>query len=195
MSKFNRAVATLTGRSPVTTERAPSGVTHEGGPGFARDLKSELFLLAVANMVGEATLYESASARDTRYAELVRANTRTDPQWTAALLRWLRSDGNMRSASLVGAAEFVKARLDAGEAGMSRQVVDSVLQRADEPGELLAYWMAQYGRAVPKPVKRGIGDAAARMYSERSLLKYEHRFARLPVRGRARSGPREPGGG
>jgi hypothetical protein len=35
----------------------------------------------------------------------------------------------------------------------ARQIVDSVLQRGDEPGEALAYWTATYGRAVPKPVK------------------------------------------
>jgi hypothetical protein len=55
----------------------------------------------------------------------------------------------------------------------ARQIVDSVLQRADEPGEALAYWTATYGRAVPKPVKRGIADAVARLYTQRSLLKYD----------------------
>lgn len=38
-------------------------------------------------------------------------------------------------------------------------MIASVLRRPDEPGELLAYWTATYGRAVPKPVKRGIADA------------------------------------
>jgi hypothetical protein len=52
--------------------------------------------------------------------------------------------------------------------------VDSVLQRADEPGEALAYWTATYGRAIPKPVKHGIADAVGRLYTERSLLKYDN---------------------
>src|SRR5690606_19675474 len=30
-----------------------------------------------------------------------------------------------------------------------------------------------HGRAVPKPVKRGIADAVRRLYNERSLLKYD----------------------
>jgi hypothetical protein len=47
------------------------------------------------------------------------------------------------------------------------------LQRADEPGEAVAYWMGRYGRAMPKPVKRGIADAAVRLYDQRSLLKYD----------------------
>jgi hypothetical protein len=48
-----------------------------------------------------------------------------------------------------------------------------VLQRADEPGEMLAYWMSRFGRAISKPVKRGVADAVRRLYNERSLLKYD----------------------
>jgi hypothetical protein len=75
----------------------------------------------------------------------------------------------------VGAAEYVKARLDAGatDGPANRHVVASVLRRPDEPGELLAYWTATYGRNVPKPVKRGIADAVRRLYSGKSLLKYD----------------------
>jgi hypothetical protein len=173
VSKFNIKTAAPRALSPITTERTPSLTTFEGGPGYQRDVKSELFLLAVSNMVGERTFYETSGDRDDRYVHLVREATLADPEWTAGLLKWLRSEGNLRSASLVGAAEFAKARLDADLPGMSRQVIDSVLQRADEPGEMLAYWTATYGRAVPKPVKRGVADAVRRLYGERSLLKYD----------------------
>ena len=176
MSRFNNAkaavAARLSGASPVATT-GRTAATHEGGAGFLRTEKSELFLLAVTDMVGQDAFYEQGGRRDDRYARLVRRLAVTDPEWTAALLGWLRGEGNLRTASLVGAAEFARARLDAGAAGHSRQVVDAVLQRADEPGELLGYWTANYGRNVPKPVKRGIADAAARLYDERSLLKYD----------------------
>ena len=172
MSKFNTARAPAA-TSPVRGEATPSTVTHEGGPGYARDTKSALFLLAVTNMVGEHTFYESADTRDTRYAELIRQSTLDDPQWTARFLRWLRSGAHLRTASLVGAAEFAKARRDAGLDGESRQVVADVLQRADEPGELLAYWTSVHGRAVPKPVKRGVADAAVKLYDERSFVKWD----------------------
>ncbi|MGW5742464.1 hypothetical protein [Amycolatopsis sp. NPDC003861] len=76
MSKFNTARAPAA-TSPVRGEATPSTVTHQGGAGYARDTKSELFLLAVTNMVGEHAFYESAGTRDTRYAELVRS-----PHWT-----------------------------------------------------------------------------------------------------------------
>ncbi|MBY8854938.1 TROVE domain-containing protein [Nocardia sp. CA2R105] len=159
--------------SAVLTARTPSGRTYEGAPGYERSPKGELFLLAVSNMVGENTFYESGHARDSRYAELIRANTLADPEWTARLLRWLRTSANLRTAALVGAVEFTRARLTAGESGMSRQTIDSVLLRADEPGELLAYWLTSYGRALPKPVKRGVADAVRRLYDERALVKWD----------------------
>ncbi len=197
MAKFNTtATRPARGNGPIVAEATPSTATHEGGPGYVRDVKSELFLLAVANFVGEDSFYESADQRDNRYANLVRRAAVADPLWTAGFLRWLRGDGNMRSASLVGAAEFVKARLDtdcpavqtadlrafAGERGLERAVIDAVCQRADEPGEMLAYWTSKYGRAVPKPVKRGVADAVRRLYTEYALLKYDtaskgYRFA------------------
>jgi len=183
LSKFNTTTrARPAVSSPVTTERTASGRTFEGGAGYARDVKSELFLLAVTNMVGEQTFYETGAQRDDRYEQLVQQSTLADPEWTARMLGWLRGEGNLRSAALVGAAVFAKTRLDADLAGLSRQVVASVLQRPDEPGELLAYWTSRYGRAVPKPVKRGVADAVQRLYTERALLKYDtdskgYRFA------------------
>ncbi len=173
MSKFNVKNVKAPAVGPIKTEAVASGTTYEGGPGFARDVKSELFMLAVVNFVGENTFYESAEDRDARFANLVRLATTEDPEWTARFLKWLRLGGNMRSASLVGAAEFVQARRAAGLEGMSRQVVDSVLQRADEPGEFLAYWTSKYGRTIPSSVKRGVADAAIRLYNQKSLLKYD----------------------
>ncbi|CAL9670324.1 hypothetical protein SUDANB105_07469 [Streptomyces sp. enrichment culture] len=153
----------------------PGLLTYEGGPAFVREPREELFLLAVGNFVSQRTFYESGEERDDRYVRLVGELAVQDPVWTAGLLRWLRGEGNMRTASLVGAATYVRARLEAGvSTGPSnRSVIDSVLQRADEPGELLAYWVSVYGRKVPQPVKRGIADGVRRLYTSRSLLKYD----------------------
>ena len=172
MSKFNTATAQASGTGPVTSEQVPSGTTHEGAPGYARDAKSELYLLAVTNMGAEKTFYESAAQRDSRYSALVRQVAVEDLPWLAGFLPWLRSEANMRTAPLIAAAEAVKALTTAGKPG-SRQLVASVLQRADEPGEMLAYWHSRYGRSEPKPLKRGIADAIVRLYTEFSLLKYD----------------------
>jgi hypothetical protein len=172
MSKFDRiskaagARAALT--SPVRAARA--GRTHEGGPAYTRDVKGELFLLAVSNMVGTDTFYEAAPERDERYRDLLHAAVAEDPGWVAQFVPWLRGTANMRSASVVAAIEYVRADGPDG-----RRVVDSALLRADEPAEALAYFTSRYGRALPQPVKRGVADAARRLYGERSALKYDGR--------------------
>jgi hypothetical protein len=175
MSKFNVMSARPVGRGPLATEAVPSGRTHEGGTGYARDARSELFLRATASFTGEDSFYEEAAARDDRMSELV-SGLATDANgfvWLRGFLPWLREAGNMRTAPVVLAAEAVRACLTAGLEGGNRQLVGSVLRRADEPGEMLAYWTSRYGRAVPKPVKRGIADAVARLYDERAFLRYD----------------------
>ena len=175
MSKFNVTSARPAGRGPLATEAVPSGRTHEGGTGYARDARSELFLRATASFAGEDAFYEDAAARDARMSELVSglATSQDGFAWLQGFLPWLRDGANVRSASVVLAAEAVRARLAAGLDGGNRQLVGSVLRRADEPGEMLAYWTSRYGRAVPKPVKRGIADAVARLYDERAFLRYD----------------------
>lgn len=191
MSKFNTPAARPAVHSPITTEATPSGRTFEGAPGYARDAKSELFLLAVSNMVGENTFYEKADTRDERFENLVHQVAAEDPDWMARFIPWLRSEANMRTASLVAACEAVKARLDAEvkegqrtshtdgdgrrlpDPGINRKLIDAACQRPDEPGELLAYWTSRHGRTIPKPVKRGVADAVRRLYTGRALLKYD----------------------
>ncbi|MEY9859959.1 hypothetical protein ABH935_005593 [Catenulispora sp. GAS73] len=160
MAKFNKGSTTVT-------------QTFEGGKASKRDPKSDLFLLAVTNMVGEDTFYEAADVRDKRYRDLIHAVAVADPEWMLRFVTWLRAEANMRSAAVVAACEAVRARLDAGASGYSRQLIAAACQRADEPGEVLAYWTGRYGRALPKPVKRGVADAVTRLYTEYSFAKYD----------------------
>ena len=179
MSKFNQRTARPVARGPVTT--TGPATTYEGGAAFSRDTKSDLVLLAVTNMVGEATFYESSGDRDNRFRDLVHAVAVLDPAWMAAFTNWLRTGANMRSASLVAGLEGAAALHGAGNTdGWARKLVSAPLQRADEVGEALGYWAAKYSTVkagkpihLPKPVKRGLADAALRLYNEYSALKYD----------------------
>lgn len=165
MSKF--AGSSVAVASPVKTVPVSDTTTAEGGAGFSRDAKSELFLLAVTNMVGEKTFYEDGKARDDRFERLIRQTTSEDPAWIARFVPYLRDTMNMRSASLVMAAEYVRA---GGPNG--RAVIASALRRADEPAEMVGYWIGRYGKRLPQPVKRGVADAVVRLYNENAALKY-----------------------
>jgi len=162
--------------APVRTLRQRT-VTHEGGAAYWRDPESELFLLAATNMVGEDTFYERASDRDARFVDLVHRVTAANPAFIAGadpeagrvgLAQYLRETMLMRSAAVVMAAEYVKA----GGAG-GRSVVARALQRPDEPAEILGYWLANHGRNLPMPLKRGVADAVRRLYSERAVMRYD----------------------
>ena len=171
MAKFNSRLAsqgaarTATGpiKAGTLTER-----TGNGAPAFSRDAKSDLFLLAVTNFVSEDTFYEKGQDRDTRFEQLVHQVTTEDPAWMQGFIPWLRTEAMMRSASIVAAAEYVKA---GGPLG--RQVVTSAIARGDEPSEMLSYWIARHGRQIPQPIKRGVADAAQKFYTERNVLKYD----------------------
>lgn len=198
MAKFNVGGRAPTTSPITTTGTTPDTKTHEDGPGYARDDRSALFLLAVSNLVGENTFYEGSTERDERYRSLVAKVAVSNPIWLYEMLRWLRQHGNMRSASIVGAAEAAHALLAARKRndndwyrldtelttrwpetkygngrGLIRTLIDVVCQRADEPGEMIAYWRSRYGKSMPQPVKRGLADAAARLYTEYATLKYD----------------------
>jgi hypothetical protein len=176
MSKFNRTVAVAV-KSPVASEAVPSGRTFEGAPGYARDAKSELFLLAVAHL-GDGSFYEKARDRNDRFTALVAQVAAEDPEWTGKFIPWLRDSAGMRTASVIAAAEALRALQSAGKPG-GRQVVAGALRRADEPGELLAYWHSRYGRKLPVALNRGVSDAVGKLYTEFALLKYDSREAAL----------------
>ncbi|MFD6694961.1 hypothetical protein [Micromonospora aurantiaca (nom. illeg.)] len=137
MSKFNATRIRPAVTSPVTTT-APASNAH-GRPGHVRDERSELFLLGVAlRDVSKDTFYERADARVDRFCVLVRGLAVNDPVWLTDFRRWLRADGNLRTAPLVAAAEFAAARRGVPDPEqLVATVVDAVLQRADEPGELV----------------------------------------------------------
>lgn len=166
MAKFSNRPAHIT--APITGTQVPDVRNHEGAPAFSRDAEAALFLLAASNFVTEATFYEQAGARDARFEALVHQVTVEDPKWVVRFGPYLRNTMHMRSASIVLAAEYVKA---GGPEG--RALVNAVLQRPDEPGEMLAYWQSRHGRKVPQPIKRGVADAARRLYSERAVLKWD----------------------
>lgn len=178
--------------SPIaTTSKTPDTRTFEGAAGWTRTPQAEVFLLATGALLdGKDTLYESGAEQDARLRHLVTQIALEDPQWGLDFATWLRGPGNIRSAALMFAADFVKARLDAQKQGeiknpephgdqaqtvlhYNRRIISAVCRRPDEPGELLAYWTSRYGRTLPKPVKRGIADAVRRAYNSKALLKYD----------------------
>lgn len=199
---FGRA-GTGVGASPIVVDRRSSAHTFEGAPSFTRSDQGQLFLTCTAGFIAENKFYESGDQTVERVRALTMAIATeakgrrklagaftaktvdsasghvhveapdTGLEWLLPFISWLRRKGNMRTAPIVVACEAVHARLKAGINGGNRELIAAALLRADEPGELIAYWRARFGRTIPSCVKRGIGDTLPKLYTEYSALKYD----------------------
>lgn len=183
MATFNKPTTRARVTSKVTTEG--TATTALGASAFGRTPLSDLYLLSISGTVTADTFHEQGAARQDRYIDLLRGVALLDQDNATGMLPWLRSDGYMRTAAVLGAAEVAKTLCDQHRYKGVEDMVDGVLQRADEPGEFLAYWFSIAGKAWPKryrAVKRGLKRAVARLYSEYSYGKWDsakraYRFA------------------
>lgn len=151
---------------------AADGSRARSPPGRRRAIDGpfeELFVTTIAHVGYEDAVFAWPEGDAERFTALVRAATLADPDWTAAFLAWLRAATPLRHPALIGAAAFVRERLERGLGGGSRQVVASVLRHPHDPGLLLGHWLAVHGKPLPKPVKRGVADAVVRLYDARAL--------------------------
>lgn len=160
---------------PIKVKKAPVPGNNAFG------VKSELFMTAINTLAGEDTFYEGAEDRLERVRNLTHKVAAKDPEWLERFVLWLRGpEVNLRTISLIIAAEYVAA---GGPNGA--RVIDGVCQRADEPAEILAYWMQKhYGweRTYPLPspklpqaLRKGLARAASRLYTEYAVMKYNGR--------------------
>lgn len=180
MAKLNQGDGRPRGTGPLRTESVSSMKTWEGGPGFAREARTELFLLATTVFAGEGSFYEPAAVSDERMMTLAQTLAVTDEgyTWLCGFLGWLRADGNIRTASLMLAAEVARSHRaargpDAAMPLTRRELVAAVQRRGDEPCEMLAYGFRLWGRALPIWYKRGIADAITRLWDERTVIRYD----------------------
>lgn len=171
MSKL-RSQHTTTARPGGFTQTTGPAVNHEQADAFVKDAKSQLYTLMCTGFHGEDTFYEGAGERDKRLRALVAQCTVEDDHWTSGLIRWARGTANIRTGSLVAAVEFGRAAPSTVFGGR-RAMIGQICQRADEPAEILAYWLGNYGRPIPAWLKRGLADAAVRLYTPRNAVKWD----------------------
>ncbi|GAA0401338.1 TROVE domain-containing protein [Microbispora corallina] len=129
--------------------------------------RKELFLLVVRALAdaGDPTLVR-------RLADVAVRLASADEEWTTRLADWMSRHPALARLRLALVAELAHARIQA-RATRTRSFVDRALRRADEPGELLAYWLGRYGRSLPQPLKRGVADAVVRLYDEPAVATYD----------------------
>lgn len=159
-------------------------LTYQGGIGFSKDEKTELYSRLLTERFGN-TFYESADFRQGRIAQLAMGLAKSDPVWFSNMVGWLRNDANLRSVSVMCAAVYADAMRGVSEVPEGalpvRKVTSDACSRADDPVELLAAFLHLFGRSLPQGLRNGLGDAANRLWTEYSVLKY-NRSASVTMR-------------
>jgi len=191
MARYNVKAGAYTAKStqvgPMGTT-SKQGTTHGGATGWLRDEKSEFFLRLTGSFVGQDSYYEKADERDGQLIALARKIAPSDFEWLATAIVWARTYGNQRTGPIIAAVEAVDFLVKSKESevyqskdggpSLARTLINEVCQRADEPGEMLAYWRSTRGNVhIPKPIKRGLADAVQRLYTQRGFLRYDSQAA------------------
>lgn len=146
--------------------------TFEGGKAYARTPKQELFVSAISNFVDTNNFYESQDEMVTRITELARKVVKSDPEWMYNFVYWLRNKANLRSVSILIGVEAAVSTTSSEFTG--RKILSGAMARADEPGEVLAYWKNTRGNMkLPAAIKRAVADGARRLYNQYSVNKYD----------------------
>jgi len=161
--------------TPVVVNSASSTtVNHEGATAYNLSPKKELYLLASTALI-EPQFYQRSSHQLQRIKDLVKKVN--DQRFVLQLAAYVRNKMNLRSVAIVLLAEASQLTPVYGAMGNSllRMYVPKILVRADEPLELMAYWIDNIGDGkknnLPNALKRGIADAIAQ-YDEYQLGKY-----------------------
>jgi len=148
---------------------------HETGLAFKADPQLELYLRACSCLI-EDRFYTRAAQQ---LAELRAAIRQCDRSYVLKLANYARNEMHLRTLPMILLAEASVMHSGASNEAKNdvRQYVPKVVRRADEPGELLAYWIQTLGSGtkskLPNALKKGLSDALKR-FDEYQLAKYNH---------------------
>ena len=144
-------------------------VNLAGGPAFQPSAKLELVSTMLTSFVQDQ-YYRSSNAVLVRVSELL---DRVDPMFAAKAVLFARREFGMRSITHAVAAEVAK-RVKGQP--WTRKFFDKAVYRADDAVEILAYYLAKYGKPIPNSLKKGLRAALARQ-DEYALAKYRREGA------------------
>ncbi len=149
---------------------AVNTVNLAGGEAFTETPKLEIASLMLTYMLKDQ-FYCSADGSVKRLRELIAAQP--DKRFVAKAAIYARREAGMRSVTHLAAAEIAKGVK--GEP-WTKAFFDRVVRRPDDALEVLACYMAQYGRPIPNALKKGLGNAIAR-FDAYQLAKYRKQDA------------------
>jgi hypothetical protein len=163
-------------RFNLNKSRAAQGTVDNlaGGRAFAETPKLELASLLLTSTLQEQ-FYRSADAAAQRVRDLVAELP--DKVFVAKAAVYARREAGLRSVTHLVAGEL--ARHVKG-ADWSARFFDRIVRRPDDALEILAYYLAVYGKPLPNALKKGLGRALSR-FDAHQLAKYRKATADLSL--------------
>jgi len=167
VSKFNSAARAASVRKHPSATR-----NFEDGLAFEMDAKTRLYSRAVTSLFGEDKFYQSGEDHDQEILNDIAGVAAKDPEFILRLAAYARNEMYLRSVPVVLLAEA--AAIPECKPYV-RKWASNILRRADEPGEVVAYWLSRFGSKAkfPSSLKKGISDALNR-FDEYQLEKYNN---------------------
>lgn len=149
------------------TRGANLTVNDEGHVAYKMSTKNRLVNSVLTSFVCEDKFYKDTT---TQIVADCREVLKSDPQFVAKLALYARNEFNMRSVSHLLTAELSNA---VRGTKWVKLVVCDVCVRPDDMVEIIAYYMANFGRVLPKAMQSGIA-LAFNKFNAFSLAKYNH---------------------
>lgn len=163
-------------RTNLAVKRDPI-FTHEGARSVHITPEQALRRSVLSCMLWEREFYEDGKSIADRIAELA---NQVKPETVAALAREARGPFNLRHAPLM----LLSVLAEMAQGSLVSDAIANVLQRADEPGELLALHAKRVGKSIKKAMthamRKGIARALTK-FDEYQLGKYD-RAAQVRLR-------------
>ncbi|MFA5130624.1 MAG: TROVE domain-containing protein [Patescibacteria group bacterium] len=166
--------------STVLATRPDATRNHEGGLAFTMDPRTRLYTRMCASFMGEDKFYASAKQSDAELISDVQTAAAVDAEFVLRLAAYARQVMNIRSTpvALLATAASIPACKP-----FVRTWTPQIVRRADEPGEVIAYWIKMHGaigstgptgadHAFPNALKKGLGDALGH-FGEYAFAKYD----------------------
>lgn len=145
----------------------PTGLTtnHEGLPAYAMEDRAKLLTQVLTSFFNEQKFYGDNSAE---MQLTIRRVIQKDPGFVSRLAVFARREFNMRSVAHVLTAYL--AHEPEGKP-WARRTIGGVVLRGDDATELMAFYLATFGKPIPNALRKGLCDVFSR-FDEYTLAKY-----------------------
>lgn len=184
MSKFNSA-----SKKVSVANRIDATLNFEGDIAFKIDPKTRLYTRVCTSLFGEDKFYQTGEQHNEEIIGDIYEVAKIDPEFILKLAAYARNEMYLRSVPIVLLAEAASI----GECKpFVRKWAKCILRRADEPLELIAYWILRRGsigdrgekggeHAFPNCLKKAVADAF-NGFDEYEIEKYNRENRSVKMR-------------